>query len=147
MGITLKPITRANWQEAIKLKVAENQRGFVASNLYSIAEAQFYDDVFPCAIYADSQMVGFVMYGQDDEKPGDWWVIRLMVDEKYQAQGYGRAALAQALTQIKAKPNVSEIRISFEPSNQVAAKLYAAVGFEDTGETIEGETVYRLGAA
>jgi diamine N-acetyltransferase len=47
MVVTIKPITRNNWEEAIDLKVAESQRNFVASNLFSIAEAQFYDEFFP----------------------------------------------------------------------------------------------------
>jgi diamine N-acetyltransferase len=144
MEITIKPITRDNWQEAIDLKVGESQRGFVASNLYSIAESHFYDDFFPCGIYDDDQMVGFVMYGRDPRKPKRWWIIRLMVDEKYQKRGYGRVAKIQAIDNIKARPDVEEIVTSFVPENQVAANLYVSLGFVDTGEIEEDEPVYRL---
>jgi diamine N-acetyltransferase len=41
--LTLKPITKDNWEEAIELKVKEEQKLFMASNLYSIAEVQFLD--------------------------------------------------------------------------------------------------------
>jgi len=38
--------------------------GFVPGNLYSIAEAQFYPEARPYAIYNEvSQMVGFILYG------------------------------------------------------------------------------------
>jgi diamine N-acetyltransferase len=147
MVVTIKPITRNNWEEAIDLKVDESQRNFVASNLFSIAEAQFYDEFFPCGIYADDKMVGFVMYGRDPHKLGRWWVIRLMVDVQYQKQGYGRIAMAQAIEKIKARPNVEEIVTSFAPANHVAARLYVSLGFSDTGEIEDGEPVYRLGSA
>ena len=37
----LQPVTAQNWKALIKLKVGDDQTHFVASNLYSIAEAQF----------------------------------------------------------------------------------------------------------
>jgi hypothetical protein len=39
--IELRPVAQDNWNTLIKLKVREDQKNFVASNLYSIAEAQF----------------------------------------------------------------------------------------------------------
>jgi hypothetical protein len=46
------------------------------SNLYSIAEAQFYPQAVPLAIYNEQdQMVGFVMYGVD-VKSGKWKIFR-----------------------------------------------------------------------
>ena len=45
MSISLRLVTAENWRALIKLKVREDQSHFVASNLYSIAEAQFgFDD-------------------------------------------------------------------------------------------------------
>ena len=41
MDITLEPITKDNWEEAIELTVQEEQKRFVASNLYSIDAVQF----------------------------------------------------------------------------------------------------------
>lgn len=45
MSITLKKITRENWEECIDLRVSIEQQRFVASNLYSIAEVQFLPEV------------------------------------------------------------------------------------------------------
>lgn len=36
MGLTLKLITKDNWEEAIQLTVKEDQKHFMAFNLYSI---------------------------------------------------------------------------------------------------------------
>src|SRR5215208_6796425 len=64
----IRPVTKDNWKELIKLKVSDDQTHFVASNLYSIAEAQFgFDDegrwdLYPFGVYVDGEPVGFVMY-------------------------------------------------------------------------------------
>jgi diamine N-acetyltransferase len=39
MNITLQPVTATNWESLIILKVREDQKGFVGSNLFSIAES------------------------------------------------------------------------------------------------------------
>jgi diamine N-acetyltransferase len=145
-AITLQQITHENWQQAIKLTVHEHQRSFVASNLYSIAEAQFYATWVPLAICnAAGTMVGFVMYGTDDEDlPGNWWIIRLMIDQARQQQGYGRAAMAAVLARLKALPDTRHVLLSYEPENEVAAKFYAGLGFEDTGRIEYGEKVVQL---
>ena len=38
-------VTIDNWQALIDLKVSEDQKHFVASNLYSIAQSKFGDEV------------------------------------------------------------------------------------------------------
>jgi len=40
----IRPVTKENWKELIRLRVREDQTHFVASNLYWIAESQFGDD-------------------------------------------------------------------------------------------------------
>ena len=63
----IRPVTRENWKELIRLKVRDDQSHFVDSNLYSIAEAQFGDeyeghwDLQPFGIYDGDTPVGFLM--------------------------------------------------------------------------------------
>jgi diamine N-acetyltransferase len=63
--IELRPVTKDNWGALIKLKVREDQKNFVASNLYSIAQAQFGDeyeghwDLYPFGIYDGDTPVVF----------------------------------------------------------------------------------------
>jgi diamine N-acetyltransferase len=145
------PVTKDNWRELIKLSVREDQRGFVASNLYSIAESQFgYDDddgnhwdTSAWGIYADEgQLVGFLMYGYNF--PGSRlqaFIFRLMVDEKYQARGYGRFGMNWLLEQFKKDERIKGIGISYEPENEVARKLYADLGFVETGEMLGDEVL------
>ena len=146
----IRPVTKDNWKELIRLKVREDQTHFVASNLYSIAEAQFGDDyeghwdLHPFGIYDENTPVGFLMYGFNFQHPKQQaFIIRLMVDDKYQGKGYGRFGMEKMLEIFRADERIKTVGISYEPENQAARKLYASLGFEETGETI-GEEVLAI---
>jgi diamine N-acetyltransferase len=144
------PVTKENWRELAKLKVREDQQGFVASNIYSIAESQFgFDhpeeghwDMVPFGIYDAKTPVGFLMIGYNYTAPHtQGFVIRLMVDEKYQGRGYGRFAMNWVLDRYRADERIQKVGISYEPENDAARKLYASLGFVETGQIFEGEVV------
>jgi diamine N-acetyltransferase len=127
--IRLEPVTKHNWKECAALKVAEHQTGFVPSNLYSIAEAQFYPQSCPCALYnAADELVGFLLYGRDDSS-GKWKIFRLMIDAAYQRRGYAFAAMQQAVAIIRQKPDAGEILIAYQQENEAARRLYRQMGF------------------
>ena len=142
MTIELRPITRENWKQTLKLKVHEDQDGFVAPNVYSIAESRFYPSAEPMGVFADGAMVGFAMWAQDDD--GTWWFDRLMIDKEHQRKGYGKAAMLESIRLMSAKPECSEIHLCFVLDNTAARKLYTDLGFEDTGRIVEGEIVFLL---
>ena len=139
----LREINSENWRDAVELKIAEAQKGFVAPNWYSLLEALYDPDREARAIYAGDAMVGFVLYGinQDDKH---WWIARFMIGEAHQKKGYGRQALRQIIDHIKANAGCDVIYLSFVTQNDVARKLYASEGFVDTGRVEEGEIIYRL---
>jgi diamine N-acetyltransferase len=144
-------VTKDNWKELTRLKVREDQTHFVASNLYSIAESQFGDeyeghwDLYPFGIYDGETPVGFLMYGYNFEHPKQQaFIIRLMVDEKHQGKGYGRFGMQRMLEIFRAEERIRCVGISYEPENEAARKLYASLGFEETGEVVGGEVVAEL---
>ena len=142
--VHLREINQDNWKQAIRIDVAPEQKRFVASNLYSISEAILNPTFAPLAIYDEAEtMVGFLMYGTNTDN-GELWILRLMVGQQYQGRGYGRAAMEEIIRRLKAKPDCQEIFTSYEPDNDVAAKLYRSLGFEDTGRVEGGELVVRL---
>jgi diamine N-acetyltransferase len=148
VSVTLQPVTAENWRELIKLKVREDQNSFVASNLYSIAEAQFgfedegHWDYYPFGAYADEEPVGFVMYCFNfNHSRFQAFVMRLMVDERYQGRGYGREIMKQVLDVFRGKHEIKNVGISYEPHNESARKLYASLGFVEPGELLDGETL------
>ena len=144
----IRPVTKDNWKELIRLKVREDQTHFVASNLYFIAEAQFGDDyeghwdLYPFGVYDGDTPVGFLMYGYNFEHPRQQaFVIRLMVDEHHQGKGYGRFGMEKMLEIFRGEDRIYNVGISYEPENEAARKLYASLGFQENGEIVDGEVV------
>jgi diamine N-acetyltransferase len=145
----IRPVTKDNWKELIRLKVREDQTHFVASNLYSIAESKFGDefeghwDLHPFGIYDDgNNPVGFLMYALNFDHPKQQaFIQRLMVDENHQGKGYGRFGMQRMLEIFRDDDRIHEVGISYEPENEAARKLYASLGFEETGEMVGDEVL------
>lgn len=142
----LHPVTKENWVALIKLQVREDQRHFVATNVFSIAQAQFGDDyeghwdLHPFGIYDQEAPVGFLMYGHNFGHPRyEVFILRLMVDEKFQGKGYGRFGMQKVLEILRPDERIHAVGISYEPENAAARKLYAGLGFVETGRMLEGE--------
>ncbi|MBU1435901.1 MAG: GNAT family N-acetyltransferase [Gammaproteobacteria bacterium] len=137
MNLSLRRITRANYEAVSDLEVRQEQRDYVASNLWSLVEASFNEGYTTRAIYLDDIPVGFLMWVHATESQISIW--RLMVDQKFQAQGIGRIALNLALTEIKQIPDVKEIEICYNPKNAVAKDFYSSFGFVETGMDVDGD--------
>ena len=142
--VTLQKITPANYAECLKLTVADAQKDFVANNTKSLAQAWvYYNEAYPFAVYAEDIMVGFIMMGYlDAEKIYTIW--RLMVDERFQGKGYGKAALNLGIEYLQKEFGIKEIELSFVPENTAAENLYESVGFKKTGAIEDGEIIMRL---
>ena len=142
--VNLKPITKDNFDDVIELEVDENQ-DFVVDNVYSIAESKVDPSMIPLAIYNDTNLVGFLMYGiNPDPDDNNYWIIRLMVDKKFQKNGYGKKAVELLIDRIKEDKNYSKIMVSTDPENVVAINLYKKLGFKTTGNIIDEEEVFEL---
>lgn len=154
MGLALKRVDAKNIWELTALQVRGEQREFVASNTVSILEAYTTltagGHALPFGVYDGETPVGFLMIGYDcadwEDAPavaaGNYCLWRLMVDQRYQSQGYGRRAVALALDHIRALPcgPAEFCWLSYEPENTAAQALYRSMGFRETGE-LDGEEV------
>ncbi|TMJ01454.1 MAG: GNAT family N-acetyltransferase [Alphaproteobacteria bacterium] len=144
--IELRDVTPENRQAVVDLELGPEQRDLVASTAASLAEARRDPDARPRAIYAGGRLVGFLMYdaGRPGDEPREALIYRFMIDRRYQGGGYGRAALARALDEIRALPRVSKIVISYMPDNPVAKPFYASFGFREVGTDEDGEMIAEL---
>ena len=143
--LSLVEIDRHNYLSILDLSVSEEQRSFVASNTYSLAQAFVQPECVPLALYAENKPVGFAMYCIDDSDR-EYWIYRLMIDQRHQGRGYGRAAMLLLIDRIRSEMDEQRHRIfiSFEPENEVAKSLYESLGFVPDGRVEYGEIVYRL---
>jgi diamine N-acetyltransferase len=84
--LSLVEIDRHNYLSILDLSVSEEQRSFVASNTYSLAQAFVQPECVPLALYAENKPVGFAMYCID-ESDREYWIYRLMIDQRHQGHG------------------------------------------------------------
>jgi len=141
--VTLKLVTRRNWEAVVDLELAPAQRDLVADNAYSLAESKFDPAACPRAIYAGKRVVGFLMYDISKGKKKAL-IYRFMIDRAHQGKGYGGAALAAAIKEIARVPGVRKVAISYMPGNRVARKFYAGFGFREVGRDEDGEMMAEL---
>ena len=159
-NIRLVKVDYSNYDDVIDLKLNDAQKNFVASNVYSLAEA--YAAVaskgyaLPFGIYLDDKPIGFIMFGyypdmayaryvfgEDTDIPDyivrSYLIWRFMIDKEYQGKGYGKEAFRLALEYVRSFPcgEADYCWLSYEPENETARQLYRSFGFEEK-EMMEG---------
>lgn len=141
--VVLKEITGDTCWPIFNLEVEESQTRMVAPNANSIAEAYFSDEAWFRGIYLGEEPVGFVMLALDKGK-NEYFLWRLMVDKNHQRKGYGYQAMEQVIDFVRELPNAKEFKTSYVPMEGSPAPFYHKLGFEETGEVMEGENVLVL---
>ncbi|MEG0752372.1 MAG: GNAT family N-acetyltransferase [Angelakisella sp.] len=141
--ITLRKITVENFDDIIGLRVREDQKELVADNALSIAQSKVQPECIPLAVYDEETPVGFLMYCVDRDD-NEYWLYRLMVDEKYQSKGYGRAAMELLLDIVKADPTHSRMLLGVDPSGEASVALYRSLGFVSNGQVFGKEHIMVL---
>ena len=128
-----RKIDKTNYWDCISLEVEESQKYFVADNAHSLVEAAFEEGLHTLGIYAEEDMVGFVLYDYDDTFPG-WSMSRFMIGKQYQGKGYGKQAVLDFLAYFKKEHKADKIYISVSLDNAVARRMYANIGFREIKE-------------
>lgn len=148
MNILIKDVDKNNWIECINLTTnGDNSHTiyeeYLASNVFSLAQANIEEGWEPKAIYHDNILVGFVMYGYL-YKEDFYEICRIMIDHKFQNKGYGKVSLHIVIRKMIEQYNLQKIYIRFDPENIKAQKIYERFGFKDTKRIIDNEKVYSL---
>lgn len=142
--VELKEIVIDNYEDVLKLKVAEYQENFVSSVVHSLAQAWVYrNTAYPFAIYADNTVVGFIMLGYYELK-NQYTLWKFMIDKQYQNRGYGKKALKLAIDWLVNNFNVNEVYTGVAFENKIAENLYYSLGFRKTGEFDESQFEMKL---
>ena len=115
-GVELVEVDATNWRDVAGVTPRAGQERFVAPITYYL-----------CLCH----------YGQI------WHPLAVVVDGAKQGQGIGRAAIEALIDRLSAHPDCREVALSYDPENLVARKLYASLGFVETGEWEDDEIVAR----
>ncbi|MHB1150742.1 MAG: GNAT family N-acetyltransferase [Eubacteriales bacterium] len=119
------------------------QAVFVTSNAVSIAQSKVQPECIPLIVYDDDLMVGFIMYCIDEDD-GEYWIYRMMIDKKYQSNGYGKKAMITLLDIIKKDKNHNKVFLGVHKESIFAVNLYNSFGFAFTGQVFGNEYIMRL---
>ncbi len=131
MKVSLRQVTKKNYEEVCELDVTNEQEDYVACNMWSIVESKYNDGYETRAIYMKEEPVGFFMWVQESEVKVSIW--RFMIDKKHQQKSIGRVSLNLALAEIKEVSGLKEIEICYNPKNPVAKAFYSSFGFSEVG--------------
>ena len=133
-NVKIVKLNADNWYDCCVLEVTEDQKEYIESNAISIAQSKFERTLKPYAIYAEENVVGFLMFNSVQEELDGYWVYRIMVDKEYQGMGIGKAATKLMVSEMAKLPNAKKIIVGYHPENLGAHNLYSSLGFIDKGD-------------
>ena len=132
--IKLEEITKENFHKVISLKVADDSK--LSSNLFFIAQLKIYPEWISSAIYYNDIVVGLMIYEIDHTYKQ--YIIRiLMIDEKYQRNGYGTKAMEAIIKIFKQRKEYKNIILSVFNTDTGTIDFYKKLGFEFNGEVYD----------
>jgi diamine N-acetyltransferase len=140
-AVRLEPVTADNWRACAALTVRPEQQRFVNAVTYYLCMCSYGTTWQPLAAVRGDAVVGFVMWGIDDDRSR--WIGGLVVDAAAQRSGVGRAVVTLLMERFAAEPDCPGAALSYHPDNAAARSLYASLGFVPTGETEQDELVAR----
>jgi diamine N-acetyltransferase len=145
--VSLREITDDNREDVVALHVVPEQERFVGTVAGALSDAEEIPEGNPWfrAIYAANDPVGFVMLSwnvppQPPRIIGPWFLWKLLIDDRYQRRGYGRAAV-ELIAQIVQANGAIELLTSCVPGDGGPEEFYRRLGFLPTGELDENSEV------
>ena len=142
--ISLRTIEDANRETVEALRTTPAQERFVSPVIASMIEATEEPGAHAeyWAIYDDETPVGFVMIADEVDGPEyiAHYLWKLLIDERYQRRGYGRATLDLVLALFRAR-GVSEMWTSAGQGDGSPLGFYERYGFTQAGEVVFDDEV------
>jgi ribosomal protein S18 acetylase RimI-like enzyme len=151
--VSLRPLTRAEFDEWLPRQLAGYAAQIAASGAMSEAEA--WDKArrdtarsFSAGYETPGQVLFRVLAGEQpvgwlwlavpgpDPDPQKAWVYDIEVDEKYRGRGYGRAAMLLAEGEAHNR-GMTSLGLNVFGQNTVARSLYESLGYEVTSQQMQ----------
>ena len=153
-AIELREITEGNRDAVLAIHGGPAEGRFVSSVADSLAEAAETPEGSPWyrAVYLEGEPVGFVMLSWNvTPRPpdiiGPWFLWKLIVDERHQGRGIGRAIVQEVIRLISAQ-GAAQLFTSHVVAEGGPDGFYERLGFVPTGSfDPQGERILRLDLA
>lgn len=150
VGVRLGEITAENLRSVLRLNPGAIGERMVATNAVSLAQAAYSANAVPRVIMVGDKPVGFIMLYdatldpalavKDEVTAGGIGIWRLMIDFQQQGKGYGEAAILEAARYAATRPGVTQIELSYVPTEGNPSPFYKKMGFVETGK-MDGDEV------
>jgi diamine N-acetyltransferase len=145
--LELRPATDENRAALEALRVRPGQDAFINSVAESFAEAEEEPGgrAIQFGLYDGEVLVGFVMISDDVDGPPyvAHYLWKLLIDERYQRQGYGTAALDLVAAYFRER-GVDTMWTSATEADNGPIPFYERYGFVRQGNTSWNEVMLRL---
>lgn len=149
MKLSFREITEENYRDVLKIRQTKEQeeKKYVANVVYSLADAWLYRNdgmTHPYAIYRQETLVGFILIEEDTED-NQYFIWRMIIDEKYQHQGIGSAVVDLAIEKTRAHPQLEKVVADYVEGHDIMKKILIKKGFVQTNEyTYENHKEYEM---
>jgi diamine N-acetyltransferase len=149
-----RPVTRAHLWALIGLSVRPDQTDLVSSNMKTFAEAPFepgsrvwglWVGAMPVGLMAMVHPAEYPFFGPEDDREAAY-LWRLMIAADHQGHGYGRKAIALAVS-VARDWNCPRVTAGVSDVAHSNLGFYERLGFRWTGRYEEGEKVVSLTVA
>jgi N-acetyltransferase len=147
-------ITDDNLGDVVTLNPGAVGERMIATNAASIARAAYSKNAVPRALFSGDTLVGFIMLYdptidaaralKDEAAPDVIVVWRVMIDFALQGRGFGKMAMYQAWRYALSRPGCTRVQLHCSLEQGNAAPFYLALGYVDTGEVDDGESVMEI---
>ena len=146
--VSLQPLSASNRRAVEALRVAPSQERFVSSVAESLREAADHPDAHAMywAVHADDTPVGFVMIADEVANPDylPHYLWKLLIDQRYQRQGFGTATLHLVVAYFRGRPGVEVLSTRAGQGDGSPIAFYERYGFERTDDVVDDEVLLRL---
>ncbi|MFC9269764.1 GNAT family N-acetyltransferase [Streptomyces zhihengii] len=144
--IALCEVDDENWRAVADVAPLDEQRAFAPALAARYLLLSSREDVWhSLAVTADGTVVGHVMWARDEDD-GSHWIGGMLIDGPEQGAGVGRAAVRTLMAWLAGREDCHVLRLSYEPGNTAAGKLYTSLGFRPTAASEGDEVVVELPA-
>lgn len=148
-AITLREVTPHNWRLVSKLRVHRLQQGNIPLNPICMLEANYAQNTYLRAIYADEEVVGLLVLATFPPDPvNGYYIYRFMIDKDQQGLGLGEKAMELAVKGVKeAYPAAKVLRVMSAPrevSGESPFGFFEKMGFKEVSQTVEEGKIMTL---